>query len=70
LRLTPSGTRKSTVPSRSPNARYGAVSHGTLVAGSTWSARYEPPRWALMANRKSVGVAASQPATDAGLGLR
>ena len=52
-RRTPSGTRNRTVPSRSPNARYGPVSHGTLVVGSTPSARNEPPRCALTENRKS-----------------
>ena len=31
FRLTPSGTRKRTVPRRLPNARYGVVSHGTLA---------------------------------------
>ena len=69
-RVTPSGTRKRTVPSRAPKARYGPVSHGTLAAGSTCSARNEPPRWALIANRKSIGVAASQAATAAGEGWR
>src|ERR1700693_5669110 len=61
-RRTPSGTRKRTVPSRSPKARYGPVSQGTLTVGSTWRARNEPPRWALTENRKSGGVAAPQPA--------
>ena len=60
--------RKSTVPSRSPNARYGPVSHGTLTTGSTWRARNDPPRWALTENRKSGGVAATQPATLEGVG--
>ena len=64
------GTRNRTVPRRSPNSRRGVVSHGTEVAGSTVSARRLPPRWALTANRKVAGVAASQPAIAASVGLR
>ena len=67
LRLTPVGTRNSTQPSLSPNARYGPVSHGTLVAGSV-SDRAEPPRCALTVNRNAAGVAASHAATLAGDG--
>jgi hypothetical protein len=58
------------VPSRSPKARSGVVSHGTLSVGSIRIARHEPPFWALTANRKSGGVAASQPAIAAGVGVR
>ena len=60
-RFIASGTRNRTVPSRSPNARYGPVSHGTLVSGSVCIARNDPPRCALTENRKSGGVAATQP---------
>ena len=67
-RRAPSGTRNRTVPSRSPNARYGPVSQATLPSGSVWSARNEPPRWAFTEKRKSAGVAASQPAILAGDG--
>ncbi len=44
-RRMPSGTRKRTVPSRSPNARYGPVSHGTLSVGSP---RMRPERAAAL----------------------
>ena len=44
---TLSGTRNSTVPSRSPKARYGPVSHGMPASGSAANDRNVPPRWAL-----------------------
>ena len=62
-RRTFSGTRKRTVPSRSPNARYGPVSQDTLSPGSTARERNEPPRWALTEKRKSGGVAATHAST-------
>jgi hypothetical protein len=58
------GTRNRTQPSRSPKARYGPVSQGTLVAGSA-SDRAEPPRCALTVNRNPGGVADSHAATFA-----
>jgi hypothetical protein len=67
-RRTFAGTRNRIVPSRAPNRRIGSVSHGTLAVGSTESDRNDPPRWALTANRKSVGVAASHASTFSGFG--
>ena len=67
-RLVVSGTRKRTVPSRSPKARYGSVSQGMPGSGILAIARHEPPRCALTLNRNDGGVAASQAATLAAVG--
>jgi hypothetical protein len=63
-----SGTRNNTVPSRSPNRRYGSVSQGRPASGDPPIARHDPPRCALTLNRNSGGVAASQAATFGSFG--
>ena len=62
-RLDVSGARTSTVPSRSPKARYGPVSQGSPGSGDPPNAPHVPPRWAFTLNRNVPGVAATQAAT-------
>ena len=55
------GTGRSRAAPRTPGTDRSAMARA--AAGSAWSARNEPPRWALTANRKSAGVAPTQAAT-------
>ena len=71
-RATVSGTRKSTVPSRSPKRRYGPVSHGRPGSGVPPNARHEPPRWALTrtGSRRRRRRARPRPSTRTAAGRR
>ena len=55
------------MPSRSPNARYGPVSHGIPGSGSPLIARHEPPRWAFTLKR-NAGWRRLEPGGDLGGG--
>ena len=62
------GTRYRTVPSRSPNSPSGSVSHSIVSAADPNRPRIAEVRWAFNANRKSGGVAATQPRIADGVG--